>query len=162
MDTPPTPDHRDDITYRLIVSAPPEAVFAAINDVRGWWWGEIDGVTDRVGGEFTYRYEALHTSTQRVVELVPGRRVVWRVEDAHLTFLRDAAEWKGTHIVFDLTPRQEQTEIVFTHVGLSRDCECFGACNDAWGTLIRESLRGLITEGRRGEGRRFGQSPADA
>jgi NAD(P)-dependent dehydrogenase (short-subunit alcohol dehydrogenase family) len=71
----PAPDY----TTTFVVSKPPADVFAAINDPRGWWGGEITGTTDQIGAEFTYRYGEQHVSVQRVAELVPGERVVWEV-----------------------------------------------------------------------------------
>src|SRR5262249_1889539 len=90
------------LTTTLTVDRSPEAVFAAINDGRGWWSGEIEGPTDVLGGEFSYRYRDMHYSKQRVVELTPGKRVVWQIVDSRLTFVDDQDEWNGTRVVFDL------------------------------------------------------------
>ena len=134
----------NDFTTTFTVDQSPEAVFAAINDVRRWWTGDITGGTDQLGDEFTYSYEDVHRSTQRVMELVPGRRVVWLVTDAHLGFTEDPGEWKGTEIVFDITPAGRGTELRFTHAGLAPAFECFEACSSAWGSYVNGSLRSLI------------------
>lgn len=129
------------------VDQSPEAVFAAINDVRGWWSGDIEGSTDTLGEEFTYRYEDVHYSKQKITELVPGRKVVWHVLDGYLNFTEDKTEWTGTDIVFDITRTDAGTEVRFTHVGLVPQFECFDNCSNAWGFYINGSLRRLITTG---------------
>ena len=134
-----------DFTTTISVDQSPADVYAAINDVRGWWSGEISGPTDQLGGEFTYRYEDLHYSKQRVTELVPGKKVVWLVVDSHLGFVADKTEWNGTTVTFDITRAGGKTEVRFTHAGLG---ECFGECSSAWSSYIRGSLRKLITSGK--------------
>ena len=137
-------------TTTITVDQTPEEAFAAINNVRGWWTGDpgVEGSTDKLGDEFTYRYEDIHYSIQKITELVPGKKVVWLVLDARLNFTKDRAEWKGTEITFEISKKGNQTEIRFTHVGLVPQFECFDSCSDAWGSYINGSLRKLITTGK--------------
>jgi hypothetical protein len=134
-------------TTTFTVDQTPEDAFAAINNVRSWWSGEIEGSTDKLGGEFTYRYEDLHYSRQRIAEFIPGKKVVWLVLDGRLNFVADKHEWTGTTITFDIAEKSDQTEIQFAHVGLVPENECFTACSNAWGYYINESLRSLIAAG---------------
>jgi hypothetical protein len=133
----------------ITVDQSPSEAFAAINDVRGWWSGSpgVEGRSDTVGAEFTYRYDPYHYSKQKVTELVPGKRVAWSVTDAKISFVEDKTEWTGTTIVFDIAQQGDKTEVRFTHVGLIPNVECFNACSDAWGGYIKGSLKDLITKG---------------
>ena len=135
-------------TTSFVVDQSPEAVFAAINNVRAWWTGDITGTTDRLGAEFTYRYADIHRSTQKITELMPGRKVVWLVTDGYLSFVADKTEWTGTTIVFDIAEKAGKTELRFTHVGLLPAGECYDSCSNAWGSLINGSLKSLITTGK--------------
>jgi hypothetical protein len=137
-----------DFTTSFTVQQSPEEAFAAINNVRGWWSGEIEGSTDELGAEFTYRYQDLHRSKQQITELVPGSRVAWHVLDGYLGFVNDRTEWTGTDITFDISRNGDQTEVRFTHVGLVPDYECFENCSSAWGFYINSSLRNLIAAGK--------------
>lgn len=139
---------RQDMTFTLTVDQTPEQVTTAIADVRSWWPGKFTGETDRLGAEFTYRYQDMHSSTQRVTEWVPGKRVVWHVTDSHLSFLERKDEWTGTDIVFDISRKGDKTELSFTHVGLNSKSECYGACSEGWGFCIEKSLYKLITTGK--------------
>ena len=40
----------------LSVTASAQDAFDAVNNVRGWWSANIEGETDKMGDEFTYRY----------------------------------------------------------------------------------------------------------
>jgi hypothetical protein len=127
----------------ISVDQTPEQAFAAINDPRRWWKGAFEGATDTLGGEFTYRYQDMHTSKQQVTELVVGRKVVWSITDSALRFVDHKDEWTGTKLVFDITRKGDQTEVRFTHEGLLPELDCYGACSRGWTQLIQE-LRGLI------------------
>jgi activator of Hsp90 ATPase-like protein len=145
METAPMNDH--DFTATFSVDQTPDEAFAAINNVRGWWSGEIEGSADKLGDEFSYRYEDLHYSKQKVTEFVPGKRVVWLVLDGGPNFVKDRTEWKGTAITFEISKRGDETEIHFIHRGLVPQFECFNECSNAWGSYIKGSLRSLITTG---------------
>lgn len=136
------------LTYSFTVDQTPADVFAAINNVRGWWSGDIEGSTDKPGAEWTYRYKDVHYSKHKITEFVPGERVVWRVLDGYLNFVENKNEWTGTEITFDIAEKGNQTEVRFTHVGLVPAEECYVACSDAWGFYINGSLRNLIATGK--------------
>src|SRR6185295_265528 len=146
-----------DFTKTILVEQTPEQAFEAINDVRGWWSGNIEGRTDALGAEFTYRYEDLHYSKQRITELVPGKKVVWLIVDSALNFVANKQEWNGTEVRFEIAKRGDKTEVRFTHAGLLPDHECYGDCSSAWSAYITGSLRNLIQKGRGQPNPRVGQ-----
>lgn len=137
-----------DVSLAFRVEQTPEQVFDAINNVRGWWSGEIEGETAKLGGEFSYRVSGVHYSRQKVTALVPGKRVVWHVTEARLDFVEHKDEWKGTDIVFDIAKEDGGTAVRFTHRGLVSAFECFDSCSNAWGLLVSGNLRRLITTGK--------------
>jgi hypothetical protein len=134
-------------TATILVDQTPKEVFDAVNNVRGWWSEEIEGRTDKLGAEFKFHYKDFHRSTQKITELVPGKKVVWHVSDARINFVKDKTEWNGTDIVFEIARKGDETELRFTHVGLVPAIECYGDCSGAWGFYINDSLRSLITTG---------------
>ena len=132
----------------ITVDQSPQEAFDAINDVRGWWSGNIEGDTGTLNAEWTYRYKNVHYSKQRITELIPGKRVVWHVMEGYLNFVNDVNEWKDTEIQFDIAEKGGKTEIRFTHAGLVPEYECFDMCSTAWSFYVNESLRNFITTGK--------------
>jgi hypothetical protein len=139
-----------DFTTTIWVDQTPQEAFIVINNVRGWWTGEpgVDGSTDKLGDEFTYRYKDIHYSKQKVTELIPGKKVVWLVTDSELNFIKNKSEWIGTKIIFEIAKKGDKTEVRFTHMGLVPEVECYGDCSNAWSSYIKNSLRNFITKGK--------------
>lgn len=135
-------------TSTILVDKNPEEVFNAINNVRSWWSGEISGDTDEPGAEFTYHVPDVHFSKQKITKFIPGKKIIWHVVEASLDYVKHKNEWKGTDIVFEINRKGNKTEVLFTHIGLLPRFECFNACSDAWGILIKGNLQRLITTGK--------------
>ena len=137
-----------DFTTSIVVDQPPAEVFNAINNVRSWCQGEITGSTERLGDEFTYQMGDVHLSKQKIVELVPDKKVVWLVTDSKISFVADKKEWLNTKVSFDISTLENKTKLTFTHHGLVPAIECYNGCSGAWGKLIEKSLFGLVTTGK--------------
>jgi len=134
-------------TVSFTVEQEPQAVFDAINDVRGWWSQAVQGDTDRLGAVFYHHYQDIHRCTLKIIEFVPGKKVTWHVLHNDFNFVTDKAEWNGTDVVFDIATQGDKTELRFTHAGLVPAYECYDVCSNAWGQYITGSLRKLITTG---------------
>jgi hypothetical protein len=134
-------------TTSFTVDRTPKETFDAINNVRSWWTGEIEGETAVANGQFTYRYKDNHRSRQQITEFIAGKRIVWHVLESELSFVEDKSEWNGTDIIFEVAGKEGKTEVRFTHAGLVPEYECFGSCSSAWGMLINGNLRRLIETG---------------
>jgi Activator of Hsp90 ATPase homolog 1-like protein len=137
-----------DFTTTILVDKTPKEVFNAINNVSGWWQGEIKGSTNKLNDEFTYQMEESHFSRQKLVEVIPDKKVAWLVTESKLNFVKNKSEWTGTKIIFEISEIKNKTQLRFTHSGLVREFECYGGCSNAWSQLIQKSLFSLITTGK--------------
>ncbi len=137
-----------DFTTSLLVHQTPKEVFHAITNVRGWWSEELEGRSEKLHDEFTYHYKDVHRCKMKLIEVDPGRKVVWLVLDNYFSFTRDKSEWTGTKIIFDITQQEGKTQLRFTHQGLVPEYECYTACVNGWSQYIQQSLLRLITTGK--------------
>jgi uncharacterized protein YndB with AHSA1/START domain len=138
----------NDFSTSFSVNKSPQEVFDAVTNVRGWWSEEIDGRTAKLDDEFYYHYKDVHQSWMKLVEVIPQEKIVWLVKDNHFSFTQDKSEWRGTHVVFEITPLNGKTELRFTHVGLVPEYECYEVCQEGWNNYINHSLRNLIERGK--------------
>lgn len=137
-----------DFTTSILVDKTPTEVFQAINNVRGWWQGEIKGNTDQLNEVFTYQMGDVHFSKQKIVEMIPNKKVVWLVTESNLSFTEKKDEWTNTQIEFAITSEGSQTKLTFTHHGLVPTFECYGGCSSAWTSLVQKSVFSLLTTGK--------------
>lgn len=136
-----------DFTTTFVVNKTPQEVFDAVNNVREWWSEGVEGGTHQLNDEFVYVYQDLHYSKQKLIEVVPNKKVVWLVTDSQLNFVNEKNEWTGTKISFEIAQKDNQTQLRFTHLGLVPENECFDACSGGWTTYIN-SLQKLISTGK--------------
>ncbi len=137
-----------DYSVTIQVDKSAQVTFNCINRVSEWWTENLEGNSANLHDEFTVTFGEVHVSTQKIVEFVPGRKVVWLVTYSNLNFIKKRDEWTGTKISFEVAEKNGKTFVTFTHHGLVPDVECYDACSNAWGPYIQQSLLNLINTGQ--------------
>jgi len=108
---------------------------------------EIEGEADKLGAEFTYRYQNMHRSKQKITDLVPNKKVVWHVLDSSLSFLKDKSQWTGTTLSL-MSSQKTAKRSPFYPCRSCPQIECYGSCSNAWSMLVNGNLRKLSTTGK--------------
>jgi hypothetical protein len=137
-----------DFTYSFTSSKTPAEVFQLLLNIDQWWSGQyeetIEGESKKVNDSFTFHAGGgAHYSKQKLVELIPNKKIVWQVTDSNLSFLSDTSEWTGTRICFDISMEDNKTKITFTHDGLVPEIECYDACSGGWTKYLGELKKKL-------------------
>ena len=132
----------NDFTFSFPSSRDPKSIFATLLNVKEWWTGlyseNITGSSSKLNDEFAFSAgEGAHYSKQRLTELVPSKKIAWKVTDSNLTFLKKPDEWTNTSISFEISPEGDQSRVTFTHLGLVPKIECYGGCSGAWTQYLK-------------------------
>jgi activator of Hsp90 ATPase-like protein len=133
-------------TATIEVAKSPNHVFNhVINDVSKYWPEEIEGECTKLNDEFIFKSGDSHYSKNKVIEFVPNRKVVWLVTES----LRktDNFEWTGTKMIFELTPKGENTQLKFTYDGFVLENE-YERLVQICDMVIKEKLYNLLTNGK--------------
>lgn len=142
-----------DFTFHMESSDTSKNVFETLLNVRSWRIGlyseTINGKTEKLDDEFTFSAGGgVHYSKQKLVELIPEKKIVWLVTDSNLSFLEKPDEWTGTKICFDISTKGKKSQITFTHEGLVPKFECYNGCAGAW-TQYLVNLANKLEQGNR-------------
>lgn len=132
------------------VALSPGEVFAHINDVSKWWTKDLKGQSTKLNDEFIVEHPGAHYSKQKLVEVIPGKKVVWLVTDSRLNWLeKNMGEWTNTKMIFEINSKSDSIELGFTHQGLVPELECYSRCSQGWDMVIKEGLYNFINDGAR-------------
>lgn len=138
---------KQDYTASLMVNATVQETFKSINSVPEWWSTNFEGRSEKLNDIFTVRFGEVFV-TVKIIELIPGRKIVWHVMDCNKPWLTNKKEWNGTKMSWEISEKDKKTQIRFTHLGLVPEIECFDTCSNAWNQYLQQSLLGLITTGK--------------
>lgn len=131
-----------DILHKVgIKSSSPDAVYEDLATVEGlakWWTIDTRGES-KAGGVIQFRFGA-GGFDMKVVELAPGRHVLWQVVDG-------PEEWLGTKISFDIKQNDDWTIVLFKHAGWKEPVEFMHHCSTKWAVFLL-SLKSLLETGK--------------
>lgn len=70
----------------------------------------------------------------KIKEIIPNSKLVWYVEDSLIDILEleNKREWIGTTIIWEITEKNSNAELLLTHLGLHPDIECYQICTNGW------------------------------
>jgi uncharacterized protein YndB with AHSA1/START domain len=131
-----------DILHRVGIKASPNDVYDAISTLdglSGWWTADTQGEC-RVGGVIRFRFWERGGFDMKVLELDPGKRVLWHVVEG-------PEEWVGTRISWDLKQDRHWTLIFFKHQGWKEPAEIMHHCSTKWAMFLM-SVKSLVETGK--------------
>lgn len=137
-------------TTTIEVAKPRHDVFKCITaDIARWWGGQdLEGDSTKLNDEFVINHPGTHYSRQKLVEIVPDKKIVWLITESTMSWLKDPAEWVNTKLIFDITSKGDTTVLHFTHEGLTPGKQCHARCSEGWDTVIKDYLFNFITHGK--------------
>lgn len=123
--------------YSFTSSKNANEVFAFLINPKNWWMGlfdeTIEGKSENVNDAFSFSAGGgLHNSNQKLITVIPGKKIVWLVTESNLSFLNNTNEWADSKICFEIEQNGIKTNITFTHIGLMPQIECYESCSIAW------------------------------
>ena len=123
-----------DILHRVGAKTPtPKTIYEALTTVdglAGWWTRDTSGTPGETAGTIAFRFPPVGGFDMEVAELIPDKRVVWRVVG------ESPEEWLGTTVEFELRQDGDYTIVMFKHAGWREPVEFMNHCSTKWATFL--------------------------
>lgn len=132
-----------------VINAPEEIFQSITKDVATWWGGkDLSGKSISLNDEFIVNHPGAHYSKQKLIEVIPNKKVVWLVTESKLSWLKNQDEWTNTKMIFEITAKEHSYLLNFTHEGLVPKKESYERCSQGWNMVIKDWLYNLIMYGK--------------
>jgi uncharacterized protein YndB with AHSA1/START domain len=133
-----------DIRHRVVISAPLNDVYEAVATTEGisQWWTR-DGVRgdSSEGSKVEFYFGSPEPAAiMEVTELNPEGHVSWNCVEG-------ADEWVGTKLAFDLTAKDDETVVMFSHADWRDPSEFMAHCSARWAYFLF-SMKSLLETGK--------------
>jgi uncharacterized protein YndB with AHSA1/START domain len=133
-----------EIRHRVVMSAPLDRVYSAIatKDGLSAWWTR-DGVRgdSKEGSKVEFYFgQPQPAAVMEVTRLDPNGQVRW-------SCVGGTDEWVGTKLSFELTPKDDETVVLFTHTDWRDPSDFMAHCSARWAYFLL-SLKSLVEIGK--------------
>lgn len=122
--------------HTITVNLAPSQVFDAITKEMSNWWTDMTSVVNKIGDKTTAKFEDGTTWSFEVVTLHENKLIEFHCYEANhihpVTTPEMRTEWEDTTLRFEMIPRGAETDIHFTHIGLTPKLNCYDLCHSGW------------------------------
>ena len=133
-----------DIRHRVVISAPLKSVYEEVATTKGlseWWTrGGVRGHSSEGSKVEFYFGSPEPAAVMEVTRLDPEGHVSW-------SCIEGADEWVGTTLSFELSHKDDETVVLFTHAGWRDPSEFMAHCSARWAYFLL-SLKSLVETGK--------------
>lgn len=126
------------------INADTSSVFKALTEQLELWWGKTDFPVQKVNDEFTIWFGDAFWKF-RIEEFIPDQKLTWKCIDGQPEFNN---EWVGTTCFWEIKPNESETELSFTHDGLTPEFKCYDICAPTWDMFITQSIKSFLEIGK--------------
>ncbi|MBS0521656.1 MAG: SRPBCC domain-containing protein [Proteobacteria bacterium] len=130
-----------DILHKIGIQSSVDEAYKALTTREGLaaWWTRDTLDESEAGGTVRFRFWGNQGFDMKVLELDPGKRVLWQVVDG-------PEDWLGTKVSFDLAQEEDYAVVRFKHAGWKAPVDFMHHCSTKWGMFLM-SLKSVLEGG---------------